>query len=326
VFLATITALALGAFVIVLQRHQIADAARAAVANVPYRSEKHPQTGWAACNRNAQSDLPSTFGPLSDHAAAALVTREPETRPDNARSYTLGGVTYPSTTTYVPTNAQLNTFRSAKTLLGQPVLQFNPYLRYVDGRDGLHDPSTDDLIQWAAHKWRIPENWLRAEYVQESYWSSYNLGDEEPVSPSQYRQYPLQSRVPRHLEVFQSLGITQVRWDPQGHVGAGTEPLRWESMAFNVDYQAAMVRFYYDNPNGARSAWGDSTYRPCEKWESIGAWFNSYPWDNAGQTSYIHDVQAHLADSEWRSGTFLRWSPPSLPPGIKLLPARRHSA
>ena len=35
-------------------------------------------------------------------------------------------------------------------------MQFNPYLQYVDGRDGMTDPSTDDLIQWAAHKWGIP--------------------------------------------------------------------------------------------------------------------------------------------------------------------------
>jgi hypothetical protein len=313
-----------GAFIVVFYRHQVADVAHAAVTNVAYRPEKDPRTSWAPCNRNAHGRAPSTFKPLSDEAAAALVTREPETRADNARAYTLGGVTYRSTTTYVPTNAQLNAFRSAKTSFGQPVLQFNPYLRHVDGRDGLRDPSTDDLIQWAAQKWGIPENWLRAEYVQESYWSSYQLGDEETVSPAEYRQYPLQARVPGQLRVFQSLGITQVRWDPRGDVGAGTEPLRWESMAFNVDYQAAMVRFYYDNPDGARSAWGDSTYRPCEKWKSIGAWFNSYPWGNAGQTSYIHDVQGHLADSQWRSGTFLSWSPASLPPGIKLLPARRH--
>jgi hypothetical protein len=300
--------------------YRAADVVRGEFMSVAYRTERHPRTQWVACNRNARSKAPSTFKPLSDRAAAALVTREPETRPDNARGYTLGGVSYPATTVYLPSNAQLRAFLSAKTSLGQPVLQFNPYLRYVDGRDGMRDPSTDDLIQWAAHKWGIPEDWLRAEYVQESYWSSYQLGDEETVSASLYRRYPLQARVPGHLEIYQSLGITQVRWDPQGDFGAGTEPLRWLSMAFNVDYQAAMVRFYYDNPQEARTAWGDSTYVPCQKWNSIGAWFNAYPWSNAGQASYIRDVQANLADATWRSGTFLSWSPSSLPPGIRLKP------
>lgn len=283
-----------------------------------YRPEKHPQTSWAACNRRSRSDGPSTFKPLSDRAASALVTHEPETRPDNAKSYTLGGAAYLSTTTYVPTRTQLNRFRSAKTSLGQGVLQLNPYLRYVDGRDGLHNPSTDDLIQWAAHKWGIPEDWLRAEYVQESYWSSYQLGDEATVSPSVYDRYPLQARLPGQLKVYQSLGITQVKWDPSGSVGAGTEPLRWESMAFNVDYQAATVRFFYDNPGRARSAWGDSTYAPCQKWNSIGGWFFPYPWNNAGQANYIRQVQANLAQTAWLSSSFLNWTPPTLPPGIKL--------
>jgi hypothetical protein len=282
-----------------------------------YRPEKHPQTRWRACNRHAHSPAPSTFRPLSDKAAAALVTHEPETRRDNAKSYTLGGRRYPSTTTYVPSAAQLQAFRSAKTSLGQNVLQFNPYLRYVDGRDGLRDPSTDDLIQWAAHKWGIPENWLRAEFVLESYWSSYQLGDLTSVSRSVYNRYPLQARVPGHLEVYQSLGITQVKWAPDGSVGAGTEPLRWESMAFNLDYQAATVRFFYDNPQAARTHWGDSTYRPCEQWNSIGGWFSSYPWHNSGQAQYIRSVRSNLADQAWRSGSFLSWTPP-IPSAIKL--------
>lgn len=285
---------------------------------VPLRAVKHAQTRWAPCNRNARSKAPSTFQPLSDRAAAKLVTPEPETRPDNDKPFTIGGVTYPPANTYVPTQAQINTFRSAKTSFGQTELQFNPYFRFVDGRDGMRSPSTDDLIQWAAHKWGIPENWLRAEYVVESYWSMYQLGDLETVSPDDYKQYPLQSRVPGTLQVYQSLGITQVRWDPERTVSAGTEPVRWESTAFSIDYQAAMVRFYYDNPQGARTEWGDSTYVPCEKWNSIGGWYNPFPWGNPGQAQYVGKVQNDLATTAWRSSAFLAWTPPTLPPGLTL--------
>jgi hypothetical protein len=281
------------------------------------RREKHPQTSWAPCNRNAHSSKRSTFQPLADSAAAALVTAEPETRVDNARAYTIAGVLQAPTTTYVPSLSQIRAFRAAKTSLGQPVLSFNPYLRDVDGRDGMHDPSTDDLIQWAAHKWGIPEDWLRAEYVQESYWSSFQLGDDETVSAHDYGLYPTQARVPGSLQVYQSLGISQVRWDPEGSVGAGTEPLRWKSLAFNVDYQAAMVRFYYDNPSGARAAWGDP-YQPCQKWNAIGAWFNAYPWANAGAAQYIKDVKANLTGRVWRTASFLGWRPSSLPANLKL--------
>lgn len=184
-----------------------------------FQREGHPHTQWVRCNRNAFTGGASTFKPLSD-AAAALVTPEPETRPDNAKAHTLNGVAHAATNLYVPTNTQLAKFRSAKTSLGEPVLQLDPYLRYVDGRDGLHDPTTDELIQWGAHKWGIPENWLRAEYVLESYWNSWFLGDETSVSSARYAKYPPQSRVPGTRDVYQSLGITQVRWDPQGDFGS----------------------------------------------------------------------------------------------------------
>jgi hypothetical protein len=208
-------------------------------------------------------------------------------------------------------------FRSAKDSLGEPVLQLDPYLKYVDGRDGLHDPSTDDLIQWAAHKWGIPENWLRAEYVLESYWNSWFLGDLASVSAADYGKYPLQARVPGTLQAYQSLGITQVRWDPAGDYGAGTNPLRWLSTAFNIDFQAATVRFMYDNPERARTSWGDASYTPCQQWNSIGAWFSPYPWSNAGQAHYAATVQHNLATTAWSSPAFLDFTA-KLPPHVRL--------
>lgn len=287
------------------------------LASYHFRAEVHPQMTWAACSRTASRGGPSTFRPLSDRAAAALVTAEPETRPNNAKPYSINGIRHPATNFYVPTRAQLARFRSARTSLGQPVLQFNPYLGYVDGRDGLHHPSTDELIQWAAHKWGIPENWLRAEYVLESNWNSFMLGDQTPVSAADYRRYPVQARVPGTLQVYQSLGITQVRWDPKGDFGAGSEPLRWLSTAFNIDLQAATVRFFYDDPHGARKLWGDSSYRPCQRWNSIGGWFHPYPWSNPGQAQYVRSVQDNLRNASWRSSDFLGATPP-IPADVKL--------
>jgi len=281
-----------------------------------YRAERHPQTSWAACNHNARNGGPSTFTPLSDTQAAALVTPEPETRPYNARPYTILGKHYQAPNDYVPTAAQIRQFRDSRTSLGVPLLQFNPYMRYVDGRDGMRNPSTDDLIQWAAHKWGIPENWLRAEYVVESYWNQFNLGDDTKVSSSWYFLYPYQSRIPNTTDVYQSLGIAQVRWIPDGSDQPGTEPLRWESTAFNVDEQAATIRFYYDNPSGARSTWGDATYAPCQEWLSLGGWYRPYPWNNAGQARYIKSVRTALKGRVWASSSFLGWSPSSFPRGV----------
>lgn len=279
--------------------------------------ERHRATAWAACNRNDRSKETSTFHPLSDARAASLVTHQAEDRRYNARPFLVGGRAYAAANFYVPTNAELHRFRHARTSLGQPVLQFNPYFRYVDGRDGLRRPSTDDLIQWVAHKWGIPEDWLRAEFVRESFWNQFQLGDEAPVSQQWYRAYPPQARVANTRDVYQSLGITQVKWAPDGSVGPGSEPLRWKATAFNLDYQAAMVRFYYDNPQDARSSWGDRSYVPCQPWNSIGGWFEPYPWENAGQESYVRQVRQHLANRDWTSSSFVHWTPSSFPPGIR---------
>jgi len=286
-------------------------------AKTPMAPERHAVTGWVACNRNAHSRGPSTFTPLADSRAASLVTHQRETRRYNAMTYTLAGRTYVAANAYAPTNTELQHFRRSRTSLGQPILQFNPYFRYVDGRPGLRSPSTDDLIQWVAHKWGIPEDWLRAEFVQESYWSQFQGGDEASVSPQWYDLYPPQARVPQTHNVYQSLGITQVKWIPDGSVGAGTEPLRWKSTAFNLDYQAATVRFYYDNPQGARASWGDASYTPCQQWNSIGGWFEPSPWGNEGQENYISEVRQHLADREWTASDFVHWRPTSFPPGLK---------
>jgi hypothetical protein len=278
--------------------------------------ETDPQTTWAACNANAGTDQPSTFRPLSDAAARKLVTLEPETRPYNAEAYTINGKSYAATNDFVPGWLAILKFRATKNVNGQTAVQANPYLAYVDGRDGIKDPSTDDLIQWAAHKWGIPEDWLRAEYALESYWNSFQLGDDTAVSSTWYAEYPSQARIAGSSNVYQSMGIAQVRWAPDGSLGDGTEPLRWESTAFNIDDQAATIRFYYDDPSNVRSSWGDSTYVPCEQWNSIGGWYDPYPWNNSGQASYIANVQTYVSDQVWTTSSFLSWVPTSFPPGI----------
>jgi len=290
--------------------------AAASTRRVGRRPELDPQRTWAPCNRNALTGGPSTFTPLSDAAAAALVTREPETRPYNGKAYRLDGTRHRAPNDYVPTASQLAAFRDSTTSFGQTVTQLNPYLSYVDGRDGLRDPSTDDLIQWAAHKWGIPEDWLRAQFVEESYWNSYMVGDAVSVPKSVYLEYPPLQRVQGRLAVYESSGIAQVKWIPGGSSDPGTEPLSWESTAFSLDFQGAMVRFYFDNPSGSRSAWGDASYTPCQKWQSIGAWNSPYPWANTEQQSYVAKVQHLLDSAAWKTSDFLSWIPASFPSGV----------
>ncbi|HYF28239.1 MAG TPA: hypothetical protein VD931_21020 [Baekduia sp.] len=231
--------------------------------------------------------------PLSDAAAAAKVGPQAERRAGNA---TPNG--------FCPAQPQLDAFYAAKDWWGQslanPGSTFNVLRKYVTGR---FTGTTDEIISWAAWKWGIPEDWLRAQYVNESWWRHETLGDRATVSDP--LMYPSQARIAGTSDVYESMGLTQVKWRPDGSMHTGTEPLRWQSTAFNVDYQASVVRYYYDDPNGARSNWGnDPGYRSGDPWLSLGGWYSPSPWGNSGQLAYVDRVRQHLAARTWEGARF----------------------
>lgn len=246
-----------------------------------------PQTTWA----------PVGAPPLSDAQAAAKITPEPEVRPENVAA-----------NDFVPSASELNAFHSAQYGGSEGELHTNPLEPYVDGLDGLTKPSTGDLIQWAAQKWGIPEEWLMAEYDVESGWHQNHNSDEAEVPCGWYGQYPPQARISDSggvCKVYQSIGITQIKWE-QNLIGPGTEPLRWKSTAFNVDYQAAQVRYFFDG----YCAWCayEGGYKAGDEWNSIGAWYfpggAGYPWGNQYQEEYVGWVKAALAAKQWRQPGF----------------------
>ncbi|MFL5828989.1 MAG: hypothetical protein ACJ76X_03655 [Solirubrobacteraceae bacterium] len=237
-------------------------------------AEAHPQAGWVA---------PGTT-PLSDAQAAGLVTHEPETRPANANA-----------NRYVPTDAQLQAFHSATRSDGTLADSANTLRKYVTGRPGLSNPSTDDLIQWTAHKWGIPEDWIRAQMVIESSWNQTALGDRSVIVTNWASLYPGQAHISGSADVYQSMGLPQIRWAPDGSQSPGTEPLRWQSTAFALDYLGAQLRWYYDGD----CSWCGTGYSSGQQWNSIGAWYEPYPWNNGQQQAYIRKVQAALATRRW---------------------------
>jgi hypothetical protein len=223
--------------------------------------------------------------PISDAKAAALVTPVSESVGANAAANRV-----------VPTRAQLAAFRSAKTAEGQTTVQYNRLTQYVTGHPvGLETPSTDELIQWVAHKWGIPTNLIRAQIAVESHGRQGFRGDRETVPAQWYGRYPQHARIPGGREVYESLGIAQVKWTPDGKIGAGTEPLRWRSTAFSLDYFASTLRYYYDG----LCVWCGPGYQAGDSWNSAGAWFSPAPWANDRTRTYIRELQQALRN---RSG------------------------
>jgi hypothetical protein len=232
------------------------------------------------------------FAALSDAEAATQVVRAAEVLSANA-----------ARNAYVPTDADLAMFYGARHALADDPTE-NPYLLWVTGRPGIEDPTTDELIQWTSWKWGIPTDRVRAQMVQESGWSMDFLGDlTTQPDEAHYLAAPEFARVASTLNAYESLGISQLRWFPDkvgnSNPHPGTEPLRWASTAFNLDYYGAVVRFYFDDPDGRRAAWGDETYAPGDEWLAQGGWYLPYPWNNAGQQSYVAAVQARLSARQW---------------------------
>lgn len=238
-----------------------------------------PQTTWAPVGRP----------PLSDAQAAACVQDQPETRAGNAQY-----------NNYVPSSAEELAWQSARS-----INEHQPTVKSVDGLDGLSNPSTDDLIQWASYKWGIPADWVRAEAVVESHWRETATGDLTSVSASDYPSYPALSHYSgvtctSNCQVWRSLGLMQVSWTTGNTPGYGTEPLRWKSTAFNLDYYASVVRWYYDGD----CSWCGAGYSAGQPWPSIGGWYDPYPWQNSGARDYESQVQTNLNSRTWAQPGF----------------------
>ncbi len=247
-----------------------------------------------SCGAGLNSGPPATWTapgskPLTDAEAAALVAHRAEVRPENAAA-----------NRYIPSDAELQAFHSARDKYGRTPDQFNPLARYVTGRPGLANPSTDDLVQWAAHKWGIPDDLVRAQMATESWWRQSQLGDRTTEPAAWYMQYPPQARVPNTTDAYESMGLMQVRWRPDGWVGNGTEPLRWKSTAFNLDFYASIIRFYYDG----LCAWCGSGYGAGQQSASIGAWYNPVPWNNGDAQAYVTRVFTNLSRRPWDRAGF----------------------
>ena len=198
---------------------------------------------------------PVGFHPLSDGAAAALVQPAAETRPQNAG---------PDHT--VPSRRMVRDWRKRNKM---------PYRRFVDGN---FTGTTDEIIQWAAYKWGLDEDALRAVAVVESWWR--------------------QSTVGGHGSSF---GLFQVR---RPFHCAGKCAIARRSTAFNADYYGGIIRAYYDGkmawlnkePHGRKYAAGDL-------WGSVGAWFSGRWWTGPA-ASYISQVQQRLAERTWAQTGF----------------------
>jgi autotransporter family porin len=241
-------------------------------------SDTAPGTGTDAAPPAAGGDTGSTgptksltrpvgSPPLADAQAAAHVTLSSwEPRSDNALA-----------NGYSPSDGELASFYAASK---------QHYLRSVSGRSTLVAPTTDELIQWAAWKWGLDEDVLRAVAVQESDWRQSMLGD--------YRSGPISQTGCAAAWCPTSFGITQIKdqWHDSGH--GGTWPLAQRSTPFNLDYYGRWFRSCYDG----NETWLRAGYAAGDEWGCVGAWFSG-GWHDSAAEGYLASVKNWLANRTW---------------------------
>lgn len=193
---------------------------------------------------------------LGDDEAAARVSRVPERRPENRAANAT-----------VPTADALARYRGSYV----PDAGNARFRALRDRVTGGFTGTTDEIIQWAAVKWGLPEDLVRAQAFDESTWRMDRVGDGG-----------------------RSFGIMQIKDEAM----PGTLPLSRESTAFNLDHYGFVIRAYYE----AVHPW----LRDAEAgdlWGAVGAWFSG-AWRDAGGRAYVDRVRAILRDRPWERPGF----------------------
>jgi hypothetical protein len=213
----------------------------------------------AAAPRGPLVTRPTATRPLADSVARRRVHRT-SVEPRRVNS----AATHPR-----PTAAQLKTWRATPSM---------PYAKYVTGN---FTGTTDEVIQWAAIKWGLNPDLLRAVAVVESYWKMSTVGDNGD-----------------------SFGLFQVR--RPYHCTEPSCAMFREDAAMNADYYGGILRAYYDGKqswlNDVASENG-KPYRRGDIWASVGAWYSGRWWDEAAR-GYVAKVKSALAARTWRSSGF----------------------
>jgi len=164
--------------------------------------------------------------------------------------------------------------------------------------DGDFTGTTDEILQWAACKWGIDEDVVRAQVAKESWWDQRAQGDFTSDTSSCHPSVRSLDPCP------ESLGILQVRY--LYHTPAMDNSIA--STAYNADYTYAAWRSCFDGDE----TWFNQferggTYVAGDLWGCIGAWFSGR-WRVPRALEYIDAVQGYLDERVWEQDYFLNYT------------------
>jgi hypothetical protein len=184
--------------------------------------------------------------------------------------------------------------------------------------------TTDEIMQWAACKWGISDNVLRAVAVRESTWYQYEVypsvrcvtdwgcGDMIGRPSPATRTYC--SRISRHghdyradygrgrcPETFSIAGVMSWEAPSWGRMRGnqnGTFPFSRDSTAFALDYLGANLRGCYEGWERWLGDAGPVAYRRGDLWGCVGNWYAG-EWRTRRALGYVHRVRRELRHRTW---------------------------
>jgi autotransporter family porin len=163
--------------------------------------------------------------------------------------------------------------------------------------NGNFTGSTDEIIQWAACKWGIDENIVRAEAVIESDWHQSQVGDytnnKNYCPPGTWDG----------KGCYQSYGLLQLKY----YYFQSSWPMSRNDTAFNVEYVLGIIRTCFEGwttyLNDRTPLPGYPRYHAGDIWGCLGRWYSG-GWYDQGAVDYIQQVKAALAQHAWLEAGF----------------------
>jgi hypothetical protein len=190
--------------------------------------------------------------------------------------------------------------------------------------DGQFTGTTDEIFQWAACKWGLPDDLIRAIAVRESTWYQYltypsgrcviNWGCGDMFSASSQASATYCNALARYgydyqkdfgagicPKTFSIAGLMDWQdpaWGPYPDNQNGTFPFNRDSTAFAVDYLGAHLRGCYEGWEWWLKGTGTRNYAAGDIWGCVGSWFAG-DWHSDAANGYISRVQTEMDGRPW---------------------------
>ncbi|KAA1397728.1 hypothetical protein [Aeromicrobium ginsengisoli] len=192
---------------------------------------------------------------------------------------------------------------------------------------GQHTGTTDENIQWAACKWGISDNVLRAMAAAESTWyqglheadgscvEKRGCGDTvEKATPASrtfcaevnrfghdYSRDYGEGICPRTFSIIGVMSWQDPDWGPMAKNQNGTFPFNRDSTAFALDYAAAHLR-------GCMEGWivwlsNRDGFERGDLWGCVGVWYAG-DWEIPAAREYAARVKSLMDDRVWLQPSF----------------------